>query len=164
MVRSAFFSWINYITLLKPLMGNTKGKWVKVDFDISGYMTKNPSYRSYQLLWTISSRINNESSGCQVTVESRIHSQKCSKMRCDQLASDYFSLQIENYRNLPIMACCLENIGLVMEGRLEVREYRIIFRESGPYSGHTKRTYLHEIIGNLSKNTSVCTYNAYWVS
>ncbi|KAF6776412.1 hypothetical protein AHF37_04288 [Paragonimus kellicotti] len=54
-------------------------RWASVDFYMYGYVRKNPSYKLFQILWSISSRINNHSAGCDVTVEPESGIQKCCK-------------------------------------------------------------------------------------
>ncbi|KAF8562837.1 hypothetical protein P879_11929 [Paragonimus westermani] len=82
---------------------------------------------------------------------------------CMEIQNDHFSFQIRRYRDLPILACCLEDTSFVQPDRLRIREYRIVYRGMTPMDGVTKWGHLRNLIDKLVTDRGVCTYNAYWV-
>ncbi|KAF8562836.1 hypothetical protein P879_11928, partial [Paragonimus westermani] len=80
LLESAFHGWDNNShTVLDEVEEDTGELWAPVDFNMVGYIRKNPSYKLFQILWSISSQINNHSTGCHVTVEPQDYKQKCCK-------------------------------------------------------------------------------------
>ncbi|KAF7257993.1 hypothetical protein EG68_05077 [Paragonimus skrjabini miyazakii] len=78
--------------------------------------------------------------------------------------SDFKSLfEIEHYRDLPILACFLEDTSFVQPDQLEIREYRIIFLGSIQLNKSKRWMYLRELIDRLTRDGQVCSYNAYWI-
>ncbi|KAF5394452.1 hypothetical protein PHET_11499 [Paragonimus heterotremus] len=138
-----------------PRKVDVSEKWASVVFYAYRYGRLNPSYKPFQILWSISSQINKHMTGCPVTVESDRAIHKCYvESVCDE---------IEHYRELPILACCLEDTSFVQPDQLEIREYRILFLGSILLSKDERWMYLRELIDRLTRDRNVCSYNAYWI-
>ncbi|KAF7257992.1 hypothetical protein EG68_05076 [Paragonimus skrjabini miyazakii] len=147
---------------------NVNGRWAPVDFYKYGYVRRNPAYKPFQILWSISSQINNHSTGCYVTVEPENGIRECCGFEyVHTFMSHRWRMQIvsiiEQYRDLPILACCLEDTSFVQPNQLEIREYRIIFSGSTPFNESKRWAYLRKLIDHLTYNKIVSSYNAYWI-
>ncbi|KAF8570034.1 hypothetical protein P879_04924 [Paragonimus westermani] len=227
-LSSAFGNWDkNGIATSGITKVNVNEKWASVLFYAHRYIRKNPTYKDFELLWWISSRINIYMTGCYVTVEPegairkwcefkyvytitgfdstyitpltinflfnhvpiqnsssprqmqeasvmkvllrkrfiyRTLNSKLITSKCAKHKNADFSFQIEHRRDLPILACCLEDTSFVQFIQLEIREYRIAFSRPTPLSKSERWTYLRAIIDHLATSSDVCSYNAYWIN